>query len=44
MVGYVLVDPIHSMTARDGCYVVLVWYSGIDAILEQVEDLRNLLT
>ena len=42
--GYALDDPIHSMTARDGCYVVPMWYSGIDAILVQVGDLQNSLT
>ena len=38
MVGYALDDPIHNMAARDGCYVVLIWYSGIDAVLVQVGD------
>ena len=38
---YVLDDPIHSMATRDGCGVVLIWYSGIDAILVQVEVLQN---
>ena len=41
IVGYALDDPIHSMTARDGCCVVLIWYSGIDAILVQVGDLQK---
>ena len=44
IVGYTLDDPIHSMAARDGCYVVSMWYSGIDAILVQVGDLPNSLT
>ena len=39
--GYVLDDPIHSMATRDGCGVVLIWYSGIDAILEQVEIVKT---
>ena len=43
MVGYALDDPIHNMAARDGCYVVLIWYSGIDAVLVQVGDHLNLL-
>ena len=43
MVGYALDDPIHSMAARDGCYVVLIWYSGIYAVLVQVGDHLNLL-
>ena len=38
MVGYALDDPIHNMAAQDGCYVVLIWYSGIDAVLVQVGD------
>ena len=38
MVGYALDDPIHNMAARDGCNVVLIWYSGIDAVLVQVGD------
>ena len=38
MVSYTLDDPFHSIAARDGCCVALVWYSGIDAILVQVED------
>ena len=42
--GYVLEDQIHSMAARDGCYVVLIRYSGIDALLVQVEDLQNSLS
>ena len=32
------------MAARDGCYVVLIRYSGIDALLVQVEDLQNSLS
>ena len=44
IVSYALDDPVHSMAARDGCCVVLVWYSGIDAILVHVEDPQNLLT
>ena len=44
VVLYALDDPIHSMAARDGCYVVSMWYSGIDAILVQVGDLQNSLT
>ena len=43
MVGYALDDPIHNMAAGDGCYVVLIWYSGIDAVLVQVGDHLNLL-
>ena len=43
MVGYALGDPVHSMAARDGCYVVLIWYSGIDAVLVQVGDPLNSL-
>ena len=43
MVGYALDDPIYNMAARDGCYVVLIWYSGIDAVLVQVGDHLNLL-
>ena len=39
--GYALDYPIHSMAARDGCYVVLIWYSGIDALLEQVEIVKT---
>ena len=39
--GYALDDPIHSMATRDGCYVVLIWYSEIDAILVQVGDLQK---
>ena len=42
--GYVLDDPIHSIAARDGCYVVLIRYSGIDALLVQVGDLQNSLS
>ena len=38
VVSYTLDDPFHSMAARDGCCVALVWYSGIDAILVQVGD------
>ena len=41
--GYVLDDQIHSMATRDGCGVVLIWYSGKDAILVQVEVLPNSL-
>ena len=41
--GYALDDPIHSMAARDGCYVALIWYSGIDAVLVHVGDPLNLL-
>ena len=43
MVGYALDDPIQNMAAWDGCYVVLIWYSGIDAVLVQVGDHLNLL-
>ena len=41
MVGFALDDPLHDMAARDGCYVGLVWYSGIDAMLAQVRDPLN---
>ena len=41
MVSYTLDDPFHSMAARDGCCVALIWYSGIDAILVQVGDPKN---
>ena len=39
--SYALDYPIHSMTARKGCCVVLVRYYGTDAILEQVEIVKN---
>ena len=42
--GYALDDAIHSMAARDGCYVVPMWYSWIAAILVQVGDLQYSLT